>query len=88
MALTAAAWYLGSDRGRDWVSPPAPPSKGDSPETAPAPTVSTWLEIQPVLAGVAQSTYKSTETETLENWTEILGTRDPERPRVAIHCQQ
>ena len=67
MALTAAAWYLGSDRGQTGVSPPTPQSKADSPEAPPAPTVSTWLEIQPVLAGVAQSTYKSTETETLKN---------------------
>jgi serine/threonine protein kinase len=79
IALTAAAWFLGSDRGHPpspqggyvgagtGVRPPTPPSKADSPETAPAPTVSTWLEIQPVLAGVAQSTYKSTETETLKN---------------------
>ena len=56
--------YGGAGTG---VRPPAPPSKADSPETAPAPTVSTWLEIQPVLAGVAQSTYKSTETETLKD---------------------
>ena len=67
IALTAAAWFLGSDRGQTGVRPPAPPPKTDAPATAPAPTVSTWLEIQPVLAGVAQSTYKSTEIETLKN---------------------
>jgi tRNA A-37 threonylcarbamoyl transferase component Bud32 len=72
MALSAAAWLY------PW-SRPASPSSAAGPASlpgAPVPAVSTWLEIQPVTAGVGQSTHKSSGAEVLKNgwkfWVHVV----------------
>lgn len=73
IALGVLVW-LGSNRGQ----PPSPggvrgpgagvrPSSPVSPPAAPSPVIETWLQIQPVLAGVAQSPHKFDGSETLKN---------------------
>jgi hypothetical protein len=70
IALTSAVW-LASDGGQP-PSPggfggPVPSAPPANPQAAAAPALSAWLEIQPVLAGVAQNAYKSDGNETLKN---------------------